>query len=1405
VYTSTTPVKDGDIFKLGSTAGAANSGLTTAFNNYYVVGVGSTPSTSFSLTTFTPASGLQSSTAAAAGSVASTLVKTWSNSSNWSGGVPNAVDDTATFGTSLAPITNTTDVSLNQDATVGTLSFFGAGSLSLKSTLISNAGPLGTLILARSSGTPTVTVNGGGSFEFGDSNNSATGVATGSAQGNTQARLTIAGSQGLIIDNLNPIQPVTNGSASSNTAASSPGAFRFGYQLDWSKFSGSLTLKEGAFAIDGAASAINLSTLPINSDLILGTSTTAAQLELPANQGNTYVRGLDQAVSTAPSDIVNIANTGGPSVTFGAYSQPAETYTFNGKVGGDALYNGATALQLAGRLRFVKLGASTQVMNGRMEMTSGALLGIQGGTFSLGTNGAMGTSFDAHGQGTSTYASALPGTPASTNLDANNVWMHNGELKLDGTGLAFARTQTFGALIQGNGGDSGGVNGSTTFSNSSSGLSTFTLVAGSQPITLTFAGIRARNEYGNAGTNGNANGITYLFRGSNLGAAAPGTTGGDANIIFTNVFLGSGATLNGGANAPTLADTVSGLGITGTVGTTNYGVMKGALADTTATGGGMGFATYEQNGDGGSTTTKGVRLLNYVPGSLVSGNWVDGTGSEQDDNPTYPAASTTTNLRLNLTAPTAITGVTSNTLQLDNTSGASQIVTNTGIGLYATQGFLFSGNSATTLTGGTITGAASATTPNSEDVVILSTNSALTTIASAVSNPGGSNHAGWITYGGSGNFTITGNQTVANSGGLAFNSTGTTLLNAVCNGTGSTVAVIALNQGTLQLGPSFAVNAAVNVQVAAGTTLDLAGSSPTLGGLNASASYGAFVNGINNAAGNVINSGGTTSTLTLNGGAGASVFPGSIQGNINLQVGRVGGTAFTQTLNGANTYAGTTTVVNGSTLNIARYGQLPTTTVVTLGESGGTAGTLSLGDALSNSATTTDGAVNQEIAGLFNTGAGASAVIGNNLNTSILSVNTTTSPTDSFSGTIGASAAGVSNNIALRKIGTGTLTLSGTGNFYVGGTTIEGGTLSVGADNLLGNPGIINATITTPLSPVVNNVRINGGTLKANASFTLQTKRGLGIGPVSGSNGGTATIDTSSALGAATTLNYGGVIASAGNTGTNNNLTKIGLGTLALSGNETYNGITSVLSGAMNVTGSLLNNDSGHVIIALDVDGAFGVGNDISLTRKATGSYAGYGSMAATDLMSAADLKAGLNSTGSDTSLTMKWRARTAGEAAGGDPSLPNAQFGVSHLASDVMDLTNMANAGTANGITDPYALQMTYNGSIADPNGNLYLGYLNAGSWQLANSGNDTVGGSAVMGYNGSYAQFAAANGVTDANIGNFQGSYGLDTNGDTAWAIVDHNSDFAVVSVPEPASVGALVLASGLLLRRRRRSSGK
>ncbi len=135
----------------------------------------------------------------------------------------------------------------------------------------------------------------------------------------------------------------------------------------------------------------------------------------------------------------------------------------------------------------------------------------------------------------------------------------------------------------------------------------------------------------------------------------------------------------------------------------------------------------------------------------------------------------------------------------------------------------------------------------------------------------------------------------------------------------------------------------------------------------------------------------------------------------------------------------------------------------------------------------------------------------------------------------------------LSKTGTGTLTLS-SANTYTGATSIApGGTLSISQD---GNLGTAQGTATAG-SLVIDST----GTLATTATFTLDSNRGIKIGPTSGAGAGIIDVATG------TILTYGGIITSSG-AGTGG-LTKAGAGTLLLSGANTYTGTTSINAGIL--------------------------------------------------------------------------------------------------------------------------------------------------------------------------------------------------------------------------------------------------
>ncbi|MCI5052098.1 MAG: autotransporter domain-containing protein [Simkaniaceae bacterium] len=141
----------------------------------------------------------------------------------------------------------------------------------------------------------------------------------------------------------------------------------------------------------------------------------------------------------------------------------------------------------------------------------------------------------------------------------------------------------------------------------------------------------------------------------------------------------------------------------------------------------------------------------------------------------------------------------------------------------------------------------------------------------------------------------------------------------------------------------------------------------------------------------------------------------------------------------------------------------------------------------------------------------------------------TFSPDDGTTLTLNGEVTGV----ALQKSGDGTLTLANT-NTFTGALTISSGTLSVSADDNMGDSGV--------------NPTINGGTLAVSSDLT--TARGFTIGASSG------TISSDNAV------EIGGVITGSGG------VTKLGSGTLTLTGANDYTGGTTLTEGGITLDGS---------------------------------------------------------------------------------------------------------------------------------------------------------------------------------------------------------------------------------------------
>jgi autotransporter-associated beta strand protein len=156
---------------------------------------------------------------------------------------------------------------------------------------------------------------------------------------------------------------------------------------------------------------------------------------------------------------------------------------------------------------------------------------------------------------------------------------------------------------------------------------------------------------------------------------------------------------------------------------------------------------------------------------------------------------------------------------------------------------------------------------------------------------------------------------------------------------------------------------------------------------------------------------------------------------------------------------------------------------------------------------------------------------------------------------VGATTGSALSAILVNSAITGGFRLTKTGTGYLGlaaadaltGLTVNGGTVSISADNQLSS--------TAPVSPTPGWIVLDGGALRASAGFTINATRGIALGNAAAGSGGTLSV-------AAGTLLYNGVIANNGGT---NSLTKTGVTILSLGGTNTYTGETRINQGQLSL------------------------------------------------------------------------------------------------------------------------------------------------------------------------------------------------------------------------------------------------
>ncbi len=404
-------------------------------------------------------------------------------------------------------------------------------------------------------------------------------------------------------------------------------------------------------------------------------------------------------------------------------------------------------------------------------------------------------------------------------------------------------------------------------------------------------------------------------------------------------------------------------------------------------------------------------------------------------------------------------------------------------------------------------------------------------------------------------------------------------------------------------------------------------------------------------------------------------------------------------------------------------------------------------------------------------------------------------------------ATGVTSTIT--NTGTGTadtldytgLSASATGGTITGAAT-NGGPLALGASGsnsgLTYNAGATSGTYAIAVTPTVGtatNDTIGGSA--SNSGTTTQavtvydaaslSGSGLNVANAAGTFRASAAVTSESFNGQAGFTAAGGLVGTQIDAGTST-----AAATFDSTGklNGTYNttatiGFNDVTSGSAAIAGGTGDSATGIALSAT----VTGKTNNGSATVLAGQSYAGYGLTSSGFAQSPTtatllDGHAGVGNTGPLSDGLDHTVVMAFSNGVGGEPN------DASKL-SDVLTLT-----GTN---TDKFVLQLTYTGTPAQ--GTPFLAYYSAAYGGYVNaiagnsSGNMTPFGGAA------YGEIA---GAYDPNNDFVLGDYGFDAANHTAWAVLDHNSDYEVI--PESSTWASLAAGFSTLIvwqRGRRRKS--
>ncbi len=250
---------------------------------------------------------------------------------------------------------------------------------------------------------------------------------------------------------------------------------------------------------------------------------------------------------------------------------------------------------------------------------------------------------------------------------------------------------------------------------------------------------------------------------------------------------------------------------------------------------------------------------------------------------------------------------------------------------------------------------------------------------------------------------------------------------------------------------------------------------------------------------------------------------------------------------------------------------------------------------------------------------------------------------------------------------------------------------------------------------------------------------------------------------------------------------KTGYGTVALDGANTYSCGTTITTGTLQANN---NNSVGTGTVTVKPEGTLLVKSGVSVANPivlAGGSFnreIGAGSSLANAINSTSHLETG----GHDTAAKLLDGVASSSSTVQSSFTNTGLAYNDDMRVSDVYTLSGIPVLDSDTGMTDTFVLQLALPAATADS----YLAWLNPETSLWVNAVEGNFGGTLTF-----------VLGAYDPEVDFHLGTYGVDPTTGSVWAVINHNSSFAVV--PEPGTWLMLALGLGLLgyVQSRRRQS--